>query len=32
MGKFKMTHMGDVSLVLGMQVTRDRERGRLTIT
>ena len=32
MGKFKMTDMGDVSLVLGMQVTRDRERGTLTNT
>ena len=31
-GTFKMTAMGDVSLVLGMQVTRDRERGTLTIT
>ena len=32
MGKFKLMDMGDVSLVLGMQVTRDRERGTLTIT
>ena len=24
--KFKMTDMGDVSLVLGMQITRDREK------
>ena len=32
MGKFKMTDMGGVSLVLGMQVTRDRERGMLSIT
>ena len=32
MVKFKMTDMGDVSLVLGMQVTRDRKRGTLTIT
>ena len=32
MGKFKMTDMGDVSLVLGMQVTRDRRRDSLTIT
>ena len=26
--KFKMADMGDVSLVLGMQITRDRERKR----
>ena len=32
MGKFKMTDMDDGSLVLGVQVTRDRERGTLTIT
>ena len=32
MGKFKMTDTSDVSLVLGMQVTRDRERGTLTTT
>ena len=32
MDKFKMSDMGNVSLVLGMQVTRDRERGTLTIT
>ena len=32
MGKFKMMDMGYVSLVIGMQVTRDRERGTLTIT
>ena len=32
MGKFKMTDMGEVLLVLGMQVTRDRERGTLTNT
>ena len=32
MKTFKMTDMGDVSLVLGMQVTRDRERGTLIIT
>ena len=31
MGKFKMTDMGDVSLVLGMQVTCDRELGTLII-
>ena len=28
MEKFKMTDMGDVSLVLGMQITRDREKKR----
>ena len=32
MGKFKITDMGDVSLVLGIQVTCNRERGTLTIT
>ena len=32
MGKFKMADMGDTSLVLDMQVMRDRERGRLAIT
>ena len=32
MRNFKMTDMGDVSLALDMQVTRDRERGTLTIT
>ena len=32
MGTFKIMDMGDVSLVLGMQVTHDRERGTLTIT
>ena len=32
MDKFKMSDMGNISLVLGMQVTRDRERGTLTIT
>ena len=31
MGKFKVMNMGDVSLALGMRVTRDRERGTLTI-
>jgi len=31
MEKFKMTDMGDVSLVLGMQITRDREKKTLTI-
>ena len=27
-----MTDMGDVSLVLGMQITRDREKKTLTIS
>ena len=31
MENFKMTDMGDVSLVLGMQITRDREKKTLTI-
>ena len=32
MGRFSMTDMGDVSLVLGMEVTRDRTKGTATIT
>ena len=32
MGRFSMTDMGDVSLVLGMKVTRDRTKGTVTIT
>ena len=32
MEKFKMTDMDDVSLVLGMQITRDREKKTLTIS
>ena len=32
MEKFKMTYMGDVSLVVGMQITRDREKKTLTIS
>ena len=32
MDQFKTTDMGDVSLVLGMQVTRDRQRKTLTIS
>ena len=32
MDQFKMTDMGDVSLVLGMQVTRDRQGKTLTIS
>ena len=30
MKRFKMTDMGDVSLVLGMQVTRDRQQKTIT--
>ena len=29
--KFKMSDIGDVSLVLGMEGTRDRENGTLSI-
>ena len=32
MKRFKMTDMGDVSLVLGMQVTRDRQQRTITIS
>ena len=32
MGRFSMTDMGDVSLVLGMEVTRDHTKGTVTIT
>ena len=32
MDQFKMTDMGDVLLVLGMQVTRDRQGKTLTIS
>ena len=32
MDQFKMTDMGDVSLVLSMQVTRDRQGEILTIS
>ena len=32
MGRFSMTDMGDVSLVLGMEVTRDRTKGTVSIT
>ena len=32
MKRFKMTDMGDVSLVLGMQVTRDRQQKTITIS
>ena len=32
MDKFKMTDLGDVSLVLGMQITRDREKKTLKIS
>ena len=31
MDRFEMTDMGDVSRVLGMNVTRDREDGAITI-
>ena len=30
--RFTMTDMGDVSMVLGMQITRDREAKTLTIS
>ena len=32
MGRFSMTDMGDVLLVFGMKVTRDRTKGIVTIT
>ena len=32
MGRFSMTDMGEVSLVLGMGVTRDSEKGTVIIT
>ena len=32
MEKFKMTDVGDVSLVLGMQTARERERKTLTVS
>ena len=32
MSRFSMTDMGDVSLVLGMRVTRNRTKGTVTIT
>ena len=32
MGRFSMTDMGDVSLVFGMEVTRERTKGTVTIT
>ena len=32
MGRFSMTDMGDVSLVFGMEVTRDHTKGTVTIT
>ena len=32
MDQFKMTDMGDVSLVLSMQVTRDRQGKKMTIS
>ena len=30
MGRFSMTDMGDVSLVLGMEVVHDRTKGTVT--
>ena len=32
MGRFPMTDMGDVSLALGMEITRDRTKGTVIIT
>ena len=32
MGRFSMTDMGDVLLVFGMEVTRDRTKGTVTIS
>ena len=32
MGRFSMTDMGEVLLMLGMEVTRDRKKGTVTIT
>ena len=32
MGRFSMADTGDVSLVFGMEVTRDRTKGTVTIT
>ena len=32
MGRFSITDMGDVSLIFGMEVTRDRTKGTVTIT
>ena len=32
MYRFKMSDMGDVSRILGMNVTRDREKGAITIS
>ena len=32
MSRFAITDMGDISLILGMQVTRNRENGMLTIS
>ena len=31
MDRFEMTDMGNVSRVLGMNITRDREEGTITI-
>ena len=32
MGRFSMTDMGDMLLVFGMEVTRDRTKGKVAIT
>ena len=32
MGRFEMIDIGDVSRTLGMNVTRDREKGAITIS
>lgn len=32
MGRFSMADMGDVSLVLGMRDTRDREKKTISVT
>ena len=32
MSRFSITNMGDISLVLGMRVTRDHTKGTVAIT
>ena len=32
MGQFKMTDVGNVSRILGIIITRDREKGAITIS
>ena len=32
MGRFKMPDMGEVSRILGMHVTRNRDKGVITIS